>query len=874
MSRFTDWTFRLRALLGRRSLESQVDKEFAFHVQMEAEKLQREGWNAAAAIDEARRRFGSEVRERERARDAWGVGTGYELVADARHALRQMRRRPGFSVLAILTLGLGIGATTALFAVVYGLLVRPLPFREDRLSVFWSEFNWRGAEYDHVREGSLAFAHIAAYGTLAEPLRTGPTESSTLLQYVSATANFFDALGVKPALGRGFNPGEDRPGAESIVVISHGLWQQEFGGAEDIVGKRVTIGGQQTTIVGVMPRGFYFPTPEYRAWRPLVLDPANPGYAGSGWLALIGSIRPDAGQAELGNELARLTRMLGERFTYSAAWDKTKNAHFTPAHEFLLGNVRDPLLLLMAAVALLLVIACANAAALILARTTDRTGELSVRVALGASHARIARQIVTESVTLATLAAVVGALVAAIGFRTLVASLPVQQAFGTTVSLGWQAFVIAFALALAVGVSVAVVPVRQVLRGRLDARERSEEGLRRGTRRVHAGLISAQVTLAVMLVSGASLLIRSVERIRSIETGFDASGVVTLDLVREAGSAPPNADDQFYRTVLERVEALPGVVSAGFTNRLPVRDGGWQGTVAIEGRADLAGAQRPNSLWRTATPGYLATLGIQVREGRGIEDTDRADGAAVILVSEGFARRIWPNESALGKGVSIGGDAGPWRTIVGVVEETRMTSMMGENPLTMYFPLPQFAFGANRGAVLVIRSTTDAASTIASVRALISEMDKGVAVARAGTMDAVVNAALSEPLRLRFFLGLFAGLALVLGAVGVYGVVTYAVTRRRAEFGIRMALGAAPSRVLALVVRGGMLPVVVGAAAGVAASIGLSRLVRGFLFEVSPTDAVSLMAAASVVLVAGTVAAVVPAWHAGRVSPVEALRSD
>ena len=874
MSRMTDWTFRLRALLGRRSLESQVDEEFAFHVQMETEKLVRDGWPADAAATEARRRFGSETRERERARDSWGVGLGYALMADARHALRQMRRRPGFSVLAVLTLGLGIGATTALFAVVYGLLVRPLPFREDRLNVFWSTFDWRGSEYDHVREGSLAFDHIAAYGLQADPLRTGPTESSTLLQYVSATANFFDALGVKPALGRGFKQGEDRPGAESIVVISHGLWQQDFGGASDIIGKRVTIGGQQATIVGVMPRGFFFPTPEFRAWRPHVLDPANRAYAGSGWLALIGSLRRDAGQPELNSELGRLTRMLGERFTYAAAWDKTKNASFTPAHEFLLGNVRDPLLLLMAAVALLLVIACANAAALILARTTDRTGELSVRVALGASHPRIARQIVTESVTLATLAALVGALVAAIGFRTLVTSLPVQEALGSTVSLGWQAFAIAFALALAVGLSVAIVPVRQVLRGRLDVRERSEEGLRRGTRRVHAGLIAAQVTLAVMLVSGASLLIRSVERIRSIETGFDASGVVTLDLVREAGSSPPNAVDQFYSSVLERVNALPGVESAGFTNRLPVRDGGWQGTVAIDGRPEFAGANRPNSLWRTATPGYLATLGIQLREGRGFDDTDRADGAEVILVSETFARRIWPDESALGKRVSIGSDAGPWRTIVGVVEETRMTSMMGENPLTMFFPLSQFPFGADRGAVLVIRSSSDAGSTIASVRALMSEMDKGVAVARAGTMDAVVNAALAEPLRLRFFLGLFAGLALLLGAVGVYGVVSYAVTRRRAEFGIRMALGAAPSRVLSLVVRTGMLPVVLGATVGILASLGLSRLIRGFLYEVSPTDALSLVAAASTVLFAGVVAALVPAWRAGSVSPVEALRSD
>ena len=876
MSRFTDWTFRMRALLGRRSLESQVDQEFAFHVQMEAEKLQREGLSVDAAEAEAHRRFGSETRERERARDAWGVGLGYALIADARHALRQMRRRPGFSVLAVLTLGLGIGATTALFAVVYGLLVRPLPFRNEGLSVFWSAHNWRGSEYDYVREGSIAFDHIAAYSSLAEPLRTGSSEASRLLEYVPATANLFDALGVKPVLGRGFAPGEDRPGAERVVVISHGLWQEEFGGAEDVIGRRVTIGGQPYTVIGVMPRGFYFPTPEFRAWRPLILDPNDPVYAGSGWLALIGAHKENVGQAELTQELARITRLLGERFTYTAAWDKTKNASMTPVREYLLGNVRDPLLLLMGAVALLLVIACANAAALILARTTDRTTELAVRLALGASHPRIARQIVTESIVMATISAIVGATVAAVGFRTLVASLPLQRGFGGAVSLGWQAFATAFVLALAVGLGVAAAPVRQVMRGRLDIRERSEEGLGRGTRRMHSGLIAAQVMLAVMLVSGASLLIRSVERIRSIETGFDATGVVTIDLVREAGvvSADAPSPNQFYQAVLERVEALPGVTRAGFTNRLPVRDGGWQGSVNIEGRADLGGAQRPSTLYRAATPDYLATLGIQVRAGRGIEATDRADGALVALVSESFARKIWPNESAIGKRVSFGGAQVPWRTVVGVVEETRMISMMGETPLTLWIPLSQMPWGTSAGAVLVVKGTADPASTITTVRSIVADLDRGVAIARTGTMKSVVNVALSEPLQLRFFLGLFGALALLLGAVGVYGVVSYAVTRRRAEFGIRMALGAAPGRVLGLVVSGGMMPVVIGAFAGVLSSIAMSRLVRGFLYEVSPTDSVSLVAASGIVLLAGVVAALVPAWRAGSVSPVEALRSD
>jgi putative ABC transport system permease protein len=451
-----------------------------------------------------------------------------------------------------------------------------------------------------------------------------------------------------------------------------------------------------------------------------------------------------------------------------------------------------------------------------------------------------------------------------------VSSLPLQQGFGGAVSLGWQAFLTAFVLALVVGVVVSIAPVRQVLQGRLDGRERSEEGLRRGTRRVHSGLIVAQVTLAVMLVCGATLLIRSVERIRAIDTGFDAGGVITMDVNREPGAS--GTDAEFIRQVLERVQATPGVVSAAFTNRLPVRDRGWQGSILIEGREDLAGAQRPNALYRTGTPDYFKTLGISIKSGRGFTEADRAGGLLVALVSESFARRIAPDESPIGKRVSLGNANGPWWTIVGVAEETRMTDMIGEIPFTLYLPHGQFP--VRGGGVLVVRGSTDPGSTLSAVRGVVAGLDKRIALARAGTFAAAVDGALAEPLRLRFFLGLLAGLALLLGAVGVYGVVSYAVARRRAEFGIRMALGAAPGNVLTMVLRSGLVPVVTGATAGILASIGLARIVRGFLYETSATDALSLAAAASTVLLAGVLAAVVPAWRAGRVSPVESLRSD
>lgn len=873
--RISDIAFRARAFFARKGLESQVDEEFAFHLRMETDKLIGQGMSEADAAAEARRRFGNLTREHERARDAWGVRLGYDMVGDVRHAFRQLRRRPGFSVLAVLTLGLGIGATSALFTVVDGMLLRPLPFSdEDRVQVFWSEYNWRGSEYDHVRNGSLAFDQIAAFSATGAPLRSG--DGTNILNFVPATANLFDALGAKPMLGRAFEAGEDRPGAEPIVVISHGLWQQELGADPNVLGRRLEIGGVATTVVGVMPPGFYFPTPEFRAWRPLILDPADPTYANNGWLTLVGPTRVDAGPAQVTAELSRLTRLLGERFTYPVAWDKTRNAGVTPVREYLLGNVQSPLLLLLGAVGLLLVIACANAAALILARTTDRTGELAVRTALGAGRFRIARQIVTESLVLALIAATAGAAIAAITFKALVASLPLQQGFGTTLSLGWQAFATAFVLAVVVGVVVSIVPVRQIWRGRLDgvSRERSEEGLRRGTGRAHGALIVAQVTVAVMLVAGAMLLIRSVERIRALDPGFDPRGVATIDLVASAEIMSTEVRAQFFRDVLERVEALPGVATVGLTNRLPVRDGGWQGPTGIEGRPDLAGPQRPNSLIRTATPDYLATLGISVRSGRGIEAADREGGALIALVSESFARRIWPDGGPLGKRLQVGGANAPWRTIVGVVEETRMTNMMGDIPFTLYVPHEQFVTNGFVSVAMVVKGDIAAPALFARVRQIVEELNDRVAIARTSSMESVVATSLAEPLRLRFFLGLFAGLALLLGSVGVYGVVSYAVARRRAEFGIRMALGAAPGRVLGDVVRHGMVPVVTGVAVGLLASLAMSGLLRGFLYQVSPRDTPSMFVAAGALLFAGVVAAVVPAWRAGSISPVEALRSD
>lgn len=871
----TDFIFRVRALLGGRSFERDLESEFAFHLEMETQKLMEQGMPHERARQEARRRFGSDVRERERAREAWGLGWIRDLQADTRQALRQFRKHPGFAFISVLTLALGIGATVALFSVVQGIMLRPLPFPdEDRVVVFWSQFDWRGVEFDFAKERVNAYQDLAAYTDLTAPLRT--ESGSILLINAGASAELFDVLSVPPLLGRTFAPGEDRPGAEPVIVLSHGLWQQEFGGDLGVLGQRVVMDGVSTTVIGVMPPGFFFPTPEYRAWRPLMLDPATQDYRGNGYLALVGRVRPAVTTGALEADVQSLATALGERFTYPEAWDKSQGAHVISIREYLLGDVRPAIFLLLGAVTLLLLMSCANAAALTLARTTDRTGEMSVRVALGAGRGRIARQVLTESLVLAIVAAVVGAVLAVVLFDLLVASLPLEGGYAAVLSLSWTVFAAAFGLALVVGIAVAAVPVRELLRGKLEnvKSERSETGLARGTGRAHATLVAAEVLLAVLLVAGAALLIRSVANLRALELGLEPEGVVAITLFAAEEEMSEVERESFFWEVAQRASQLPGVRAAGTINRLPIRDGGWQGSVGIESRPDLAFPQAPNSYYRMIAPGYFQAMGIELRMGRVFDERDREGALPVAIVSESFARRMWPGQDPIGQRINGAfDDDDGWRTVVGVVEETRLVSMTGENPLVMYVPQGQAPFpGVSQ--VLVLEGDANPTSLVPTARRLVRELNERAVVAQVQTMDEVVTTAMAEPLRLRFFLMLFAGLGLVLGTVGVYGVVSYAVTRRQAEYGIRMALGATAGHVLREVVRRGMVPVTMGVTGGVVITVILSRAVGGFLYEVAPTDPVSLGLAAVVLLLSGVVAAVLPAWRAGRVSPVDVLRSE
>jgi putative ABC transport system permease protein len=868
-----DLVFRGRAVFQRDTADRELNEELQFHRSMDVVSLRKRGLSESQAEWEAGRQFGTLASESERAREGWGISLLEELVADARHALRQLHRRPGFSAIVLVALGLGIGASVSLVSVVDSLMLRRLPYgNANRVHAFWMDGNWSGEEYDYLRERPGVFDEMAVFSTDAAPYAPNPgATGATVLPFVLSAPTLFEVLGVHPAMGRIFDANDDRAGAPPVIVISDPVWRQDFGGAPSVIGHQIALDGELVTVIGVMPPGFFFPTPEIRAWRPLQLDAANTMYK-VGYLSLVASTKPGASPALVNGEVQRLAKLLGTRFTYSDAGDKTKGAHAIPIRTYLLGDVRTPLLLLLGAVALLFLIACANGAALILARTTDRAGEMAVRTALGAGAGRLARQILAESLVLALCAAIMGFILASASFRLLVTRLPLQSGFGSTVAIGWTSFATAFALALIIALIVSIVPVRHLFRGGRDLgvnRERSDEGVRHGVRRVHDTIIAAQVTLAVLLVVGSTLLIRTVEQIRDIDPGFDVRGVTTYNLVPPSGM-PEMSQRQFYRDVLDRVTTQPGVKQAGMTNRLPLRDLGYELTVTVEDRPDLAGAKRPNSLYRTATPGFLAAMGMRLAAGRGIDSTD-ASGSPVVLISESFARRMWPGHSAIGEHITEHWGPEPvTRTVVGVVRETHMTALTSESPFTMWIPLEQAP--VRQGGVLVVRSAAPPAVVMPLIRREIAALNSQVAVSRVQTMDDVESTALAAPLRLRFFFSAFAALALSLGAIGVYGAVSYAVAQRRAEFAVRMALGASPGTVLREVLVVGITPVVVGVGAGTVAALGASRLISGMLYGVPPTDLVSFSVSALALLIAGAAAAFLPALRAGHTNPVEALR--
>lgn len=873
-----DLRYRLRALFDRGRMERDMDDEFAFHLEMEERKYRAQGMSEAEARRMARMKFGGVDRQKEQARSSWGVDLLQDLAADTRYALRQLRRRPAFSALAAGTLALGIGGTVALFSVVNGLLLRPLPVDDEAsLVTFWFPYSWRAEEFEFLRGDAPGFDGLAAFSNTSQTLETD--QGTQMLFSTVASAELFDVLGARPLLGRTFQAGDDRGSSNPVIVLSYGLWQQEFGGDRDIVGRRIVVDGRPTTVVGVMPRDFHFPSPEMRAWTPLDLDPDSDGYRGGGWLIVLGRTEAGMGPERVQQAVDAIGARLGERFDYPERWDKSRNPSAQPLREYLLGEVRPAVLLLLGAVGLLLLMACANVAALTLTRTMDRSREIGVRAALGAGRMRLVRQVLTESVLLGVAGGALGLVLAVAAFDVLVAMLPLggsAQAFADTLHLDWTTLAAAMALAVGTGVLISLAPIRRVLRGDLvgpSSGERGQRGMGVESSRTQQALVVAEVALAVVLVTGAALLARSVDRLRDLDPGVNPEGVLAVNLYMSPQQSTEAERAAFFESLLARMRAVPGVRHAGLINRLPVRDGGYQGGVTIEGRPDLVGDQRPSAYYRTISPGALEALGVAPTVGRGLTETDAEGTVPAAVVNQSFVDTFWDGDAGLGRHFTTSFNAATEWQVVGVVPDMAIQGLLGDVGPAGYHPWSQAGVGAGNG-VLVVKTDGDPTALAGPVRSLVSELDRRAAVGTVTTMQDVVDGAISQSLRLRFFLILFSALGLVLGSIGIYGVVSYGVERRRAEYGIRMALGARPRRLLGEVVSKGMAPVVVGVVAGVAVAVVAARAAGGVLYEIAPTDPSSLAAAALILLTAGAVAAMVPAWRASRVHPGVALRAE
>ena len=793
-------------------------------------------------------------------------GTIEGWIIDTRYAARRLRSRPTYSLLAIFTLALGAGGTAAIYSLARGLLLDPLPYaREQELAVFWMPFDWTEQEFLHLRGTFPGFRQVAAYRPEDVTLQAGDGPSRFVPGFASS-AELFQVLGVAPVAGRGFQTGDDVPGAEAVAVLSYGLWQ-ELGGDRSIVGRRLLLDGSPRTIVGVMPRGFWFPDPTVRIWTPAPLDARRR----SGNYAFVGRVSPGMQVEAMDGPVAQLVKRLDERFDYPEAWDKTKNAALTPVRESILGSVRQSVLAILAAMAVILLIACANVAALMLGQVDGRSTELAVRAALGAGRRRLIQQIILEALLVGLAAGAVGAALAAGGFRVLTGALPLG-ALAETAVLDWGIFWSAIAIAVIAALAVAIVPAvaiwRSDLRGAISKSRTGGIGGRGG--RLEGGLVVTQVALAVLLAAGAGLLIRSVAKLRAIDPGLDPRAVAVVDIVMPEGGTHQERQ-RMLRELLLPLRALPGVRSVAAVQRLALHSRGDNWGVNVAGRPELDGG---TSAFRIVTPGYFETMGIAVKRGRSFDGgIDRSGAEVATIINEALAAKYFPNVNPIGRRLLTFDSTG--ERIVGVVEnvaEQKLTEGAQPARYVLYDQIPYTP--ETHSIVLKVSSEGQAVGVLESARRTLSQTAPTIAVQEATTMQSAFTKAVGPARQVMTLLTLLTALALVLGAIGIYGVISHFVTRRRRDYGVRIALGQSAGGVVRQVVgRGGVL-VAIGSAIGIVGALLLARLLGSFLYGVGAADPLAMGTAVIALATVGLAAAYIPARRASRIDPIMVLRAE
>lgn len=807
----------------------------------------------------------------------------HKLITDIRFGLRGLLKRPGATAIALVTLALGIGVNTAIFSAVDSILLRPLPLKDpERLVSVWEQTPALGiqqnqaapANFFDLRNQNQSFEALGAYGPLDINL-TGAGDPERLDGQL-VTANVFSILGVAPALGRTFLANEDQPGQEHVVVLSDALWQRRFNRDPSIINRNITLNGESFTVVGVMPRSFFFPLRETELWVPWAMEPEQASGRGDHYLALVARLKPGVSIDSANADLAAI----GQRL--SVEYPRTNEGLGFIArslHKDYVGDLRLPMLILFGAVGLVLLIACANVANLLLAQATTRRKEIAIRIALGARRWTIVRQMLVESLLLASGGGVLGVLGALWGVQALTTFLP--ESLSKLQGVNIDARVLLFTIGVSVLTAIIFGGLPALLASRTTpgatlsdvARDMAGGASGRHVRRV---LVVSEVALAVVLLVSAGLLIRSFQLLRQVEPGFNPENALTMRMVLPFPKyAKQEARSAFFDEVLRQVKETPGVEAAGMITFLPLSFSGMNFSFSVEGRTAPSDMNLPFALFRVVSPDYFRAMGIPLLRGRYFEAHDAPGSIPVTLVNHRLAEQYWPGEEAIGKRLKVGPADSPnaWLTVVGVVGDVRQTGLH-EQKLEFYVPYMQERRSFMAPRDLVVRTKADPALIAAAVRKAVWAVDKDQPVSNVRTMEQVFASAISQERFQALMLGLSAALALVLACVGLYGVISYTVVQRTHEIGVRMALGAQPVDVLRLVIRQGMLLTFAGVVVGIVAGTFVTRVLTDMLFGVTPRDPLTFAGVPVLLLMVAFLACYVPARRATRIDPLAALRYE
>ena len=863
---------RLRGLLRKGSVERELEEELRFHLRMRAAENVRRGMLPAEAEQAAQSSFGSWTRVKEACRDIKGGGVMETLVQDVIFGLRMLRKHPGFTLIAILTLALGIGANTAIFSVVNAVLLRPLPFpAPEQLVTLRSNESF--LDLTDISAQSQSFE--ACGGATLQALDFTGEAEPLQVQTSLVNADFFKALGVSAELGRTINAEEARYGGARVVVLSHEFWQRHFGGDRNVLGKTVQLSGNSYIIIGVMPPEFNVLGEDLDMWAALqVVNPLAAQFRGVHFLRTYLRLKPGVTLAQAQAELANIDERLAEQYPEE---NKGRHRQLLSLHERFVGKVRPALLILFGAVGLVLLIACANFSSLLLARAATRRQEVAIRAALGAGRGRLARQLVTESVLLALLGGVGGLVLATWGVDLLLALKPASLPLVGAVRIDRWVLAFTFGVAVLTGIVFGLMPALNA--ARFDVNAVLKECGRSATggvirQRMHSLLVSAELALALMLLIGAGLLIKGFWRLREVAPGFKPEQVLTMRIeLPEARYKEIPKQMQFRRALLERVNSLPGV-EAAMVSELPLSGDYLTHNFVVEGRP-LAPGDEPEVHVRSIGGDYFHTLQIPLLQGRDLTAQDRENTPVVGVVNEAFVRQYFPNASPLGARIMWARQQPPqWMTIVGVVGDVKQLGLDQPEEPAFYYSYMQQDQPWKRWMYLVVRSQSEPAALMQQVKEQVWAVDSLLPITKVKPMTEVAATSIAAQRFNMLLMSIFAGAALLLAAVGLYGVIAYSVTQRTHEMGIRLALGAQPRDILKLVIAQGMTLTSIGIVFGLVGAYALTRFMASLLFGVSVTDPVTFAAIALLLTCIALVACYIPARRATKVDPLVALRYE